>query len=68
MNVEGRQLWWCWILNEPFITEFPMPSGRLHCHNCDGTDCVEPPAVSEGFLTEHSFMQKISKPTEKQTT
>lgn len=52
MKAGPRQVWWCWILNEPFIVEFK--GNDSHCPNCEQLnfeDCPKHEFVGPAYKT-----------------
>lgn len=63
-TVKGfRDVYWCYILNEPMINQFKREPGqepKLMCPNCNWVDYGKEP--SEEFLSQHVFICHIVKP------
>ena len=64
-----RDVYWCWIANEPMIIEYmsinPKGGTKPVCSNCrmmdmDATD--DPPKLSSWFKKTHKFLFHINKP------
>lgn len=54
-------MWWCFILNEPFIITYP--TGKLMCPNCNCiADSTGPKPSDYVFYGDHTFIASISKP------
>lgn len=62
----GRDLYWCWVLNEPFVAGF-VTAGFLECGCCGWVDSYMtlPTEPSAAFLAEHQFIGNVRKPEKR---
>ena len=51
-----RDLYWCYLLNEPGIIFFPSPDRKMTCGACE--------SEMAGLEGQHRFMAHIRKPTQ----
>ena len=51
----SREVWWCWIVNEPVIVDFP--NGYKQCGLCEMN--------LEDSETLHEFLLHLHKPQDK---
>lgn len=57
-TVHGRQVWWCWIINDPFFPRWPN-ADKMKCTLCDmESDGPNPDKV---FLAYHRLVASIGR-------
>ena len=55
-----RQVWWCWIINDPFICEWR--NNRFYCPRCEWDAETDDPLNDSAFMSQHAHSLAAPKP------